>query len=134
LPDDLTSERIGEIAFAWLAPPGHPIAGVAGDTDDAIDAALSGAKVVRLAGPAANPRRARAVASVGSMDSAERLAAQGPFLALLPPGLARPDFRVVAPSRERVGVTVVYRRPLDGAAPQLVRALVTAVRSVVAAR
>lgn len=128
LPDALRCERLGDLELALLAPPTHPLAACGGEPL-AEEVAL--AKIVVLAAAPTHERSGQVVATVGSMESAEQLAEQGPFLALLPPALARPTFRVIARSAARIGVTVMFRRPLEGEAPALVRAVLCAIRTVV---
>jgi DNA-binding transcriptional LysR family regulator len=131
LPDDLTSERIGDLDFAVLAPPAHPMAS---RNDDALAADVTTTKTVVLGSAMSHERTAHAVATVESIESAQKLAEQGPFLAVLPLVLAPPTFRVVARSSARVGVTAVFRKPLEGEAPAPLRALVHAIRAVVTSR
>jgi DNA-binding transcriptional LysR family regulator len=128
IPDVLTGDRIGELRFAMLAPPSHPMA----ERGEAVlPADLAAAKMVTLAAVAAHEQPSRIVASVASMESAESLAEQGAFLAHLPIALAPASFRVVAPSPARLRVTALSRKPLEKEAPALVRALVGAIRAVV---
>lgn len=129
LPGDLTCERIADLEFAVLAPPTHPMSG---RRDDAVAADAAATKTVILGSATSHERPAKVVAAVGSVESAEKLAIQGPFLAVLPLALAPSTFRVIAPSAVRVGAAAVFRRPLEGEAPALIRALVSAIRTVLA--
>ena len=126
-PPEITSRHVGDLEFAILAPSTHPIA-----SDPA--AALSTTKLVTLARVAARHERATGapgiVAVAASMESAERIAERGPYLALLPLALAPPSFRVVLPSATTMSVLALYRTPLENEAPALVRALVHAVSAV----
>lgn len=130
LAADLIGERIGELAFAVLAPPTHALAARA-DRGEVVAADAAAAKTITLAATTPHERAVRAAATVASMESAEHLAEQGPFLAILPQALAPSTFRVVAPSTVRIPVTAVFRRPLEKDAPALLRALVAAIRAVV---
>lgn len=128
VPADVTAVHLGELDFAVLAPPGH---GFANETGEIAPAALADAKMVLVAGSAAPARVARVVATVASVEAAESLAQHGPFLCHLPVPLAEPSFRVVARSDVRVSVTAVFRTPLDGELPVLVRDLVARVRAII---
>ena len=128
LADALTCERLGDLELALLAPPTHPLA-AGGEQALAADVAL--AKIVMVEAAMTHERSSQGVATVGSMESAEQLAEQGPFLTLLPPALVRPSFRIVARSDARISVTAIFRRPLGGAPPALVRAVLAAARTVV---
>ena len=128
-PPEITSVKLGELAFAWLAPPGHALA--VGSTAEAEDA-LAGAKAVTLARvvlPEGAPRSIVAVAA--SMESAERLAERGPFLAFLPRVLAPAGYRMVLASTIRIGAVALFRTPLEKEAPLLVQTLVDALLEVV---
>lgn len=128
VPDAVSCERIGDLELAVLAPPAHPLA--AGDLS-AIGDALATAKLITLASGTLHEGAIRPVATVASLESAESLAERGGFLALLPPALASPSFRYVAPSSARVRVAAVSRRPLEKDAPPLVQAILRAIRALV---
>ncbi len=129
LPEGLASEPIGDLEFAVLAPPTHPMSNDATQNMAGVAADVAAAKIVTLGLATVDGGNTRCIAAVGSMESAEQLATHGPFLALLPRALAPATFRVVAPSSSRVGVTAVFRRPLQGQSPPLLLAVLTALRA-----
>ncbi len=131
---DITCHVLGELEFAVLAPASHPLATRVGRVTSA---EVDVAKVVRLALPETQVRPERSqeeVASVASIGSADRLAAQGPFLAVLPIALASVGFRALAPSSERLTALALFRAPLEQGVPPLVGALVAALAVVMARR
>lgn len=123
-PPELTVVHLGNLAFAVLAPTVE-----ANETD--ARAAHASTKIVVLEG-SAHDQTARVVATVASMDAAEQFAISGGFRAFLPPALAAASFQVVAESNASVGVTAVFRTPLDGEAPALVLDLLASIRAVLA--
>jgi len=128
-PEELSCVRVGELELALLTPPTHALADSEGEVDPA---SLEAAQIVALSGSPID-RSARVIATVASMEMAENLARQGPFLAFLPPVLAPQTFRVVARSSASVGVLAVFRTPLGGdEAPGLVRGVVERLGRVIA--
>lgn len=126
LPEGLESEAVGDLEFAVLAPPTHPMAD---ERNAPVAAEVAAAKIVTLGLAALDGENTDCIAAVGSMESAEQLATQGPFLVLLPRALAPATFRVVAPSSSRVGVTAVFRRPLHDQRPPLLLAVLAGLRA-----
>ena len=122
-PPELTVVHLGNLEFAVLAPT---VEANYADAD-----ALASTKIVVLEG-SAHDQTARVVATVASMDAAEQFAISGGFRAFLPPALAAASFQVVAESNASVGVTAVFRTPLDGEAPALVLDLLASIRTVLA--
>ncbi len=128
LPDGLTSHRVADLSFALMAPSGHPLA-ASKSSESAV--VIEDTKVVCLTGIAlGDPPSKEIIALASSMESAERMAAGGPFLALLPVALASPNFFAVAPSATRMKALVVYRTPISEQPRDLVRALIDAVLAV----
>ena len=115
-PPEITAVAVGEIELALMAPARDPGA----------DAPV----VIVARCPAPPDRRVAAVAS--SLEGAERLATEGPFLALLPRGLASESFRIVSPTSTRISVVAVFRTPLEKAESSHVRAVVAALRTQLA--
>jgi DNA-binding transcriptional LysR family regulator len=128
-PAEVTSVAIGVVEFALMAPSTHPDFH-AGLTSSIVDPA---AKTVTLMHVAAHEHAASTVVAVArSMESAERIAEHGPFLALLPPALASSSFVAVAPSPVRVPVMALFRTPLSPSPPALVRSLIAALSDAIA--
>ena len=125
IPSELTVIDVGNLELAVLAPPTAEAGAVVEQ------ASLASTKIVVLEG-SAHDRTARVIATVASMEAAEQLAIAGGFCALLPPSLAPSTFQLVARSTARVGVTALFRTPLEGETPALVLDLLASIRLVIA--
>jgi hypothetical protein len=113
-----------------MAPPGPPVH-ASGAPEDALD----GERVVLLDGFAAGERSsADVVAVASSMESAERIAMHGPFLAVLPAAFASAGFTIVAPLTTKMSVLVLYRTPLEKEPTPLVTALLDSISVVMSVR
>jgi DNA-binding transcriptional LysR family regulator len=129
-PNEISARRVGEVAFSLMAPPGHRLH-ASGAADDALD----GERVVILDGFAAGERSTGDVVAIAtSMESAERLAMHGPFLAVLPAAFASAGFTIVAPLPTTMSVLALYRTPLEKEPTPLVTALLGALAAVMTVR
>lgn len=125
VPAELSSDLMGELRFAILAPPTHAMACREVEARDFVSARMVGIAM------APHHQSLDAHAIVASIESAQHLAERGSLLAHLPAALAPATFRVVGPSDVRVKVRSLVRKPLAGGRDVPLDAMLAAIRRVV---